>query len=186
MKKLLLKSLSVISIGVLLPFVSSTHAQADLPPGVQKKIEAAANDESEEAGFAKVVAELAKENPDSVGDIVRAAIMASKANKELVGLIVQAVGDALPDSLSLIVDNAIVTAPDALVEINNAGRKVSSAAKVMFLPIRNPLDFPGKGPVGPQAGGDGGNSISKPGLQVDAPPFPQPLPFTTPNPNPTN
>jgi hypothetical protein len=182
MKKLLHKSLAVLSFGILLSFVSFTHAQAELPQDIQQKIEAAANDESDDEAFAKAVAELAKENPDLVGDIVRAAIMASEASKGLVGLIVEAVGNALPESLSVIVDSAVVAAPDAIIEINSAGSKVASAANIVFVPAQNPLDFPGEGEVGPQPGTDGGNSILKPGLQVDSPAVIDTPVVTDPNP----
>lgn len=177
MKKLFLKLFSVFSLGMLITMASFTQAHANLPPGIKKKIESAASVESDPEDFAKVIAKLAKENPDSVGEIIRAAITASKANKESVGLIVLAVGNALPDSLSLIVDNAIVTAPDALVEINNAGRDVSSAAKIFFAPVGNPLEFPGKGPVDSQ-GRAFGDSSDKPGRDVGGRPFVQRPPVT--------
>lgn len=182
MKKLLHKSLAALSFGIFLSFVSFTHAQAELPQDIQQKIEAAANDESDEEGFVELVVQLAKENPDLVGDIVRAAIMASEAGKELVGLLVEAVGNALPESLSVIVDSAVVAAPDAILEINNAGSNVATSANITFVPVVNPLDFPGTGDVGPKPGSDGGNSVVEPGLQVDGPVITNPPVVTDPNP----
>jgi hypothetical protein len=181
MKKILLKSFTIFVFGILLSFVSLNHAQAQLPQDIQQKIESAAkkidkadNEDSELEAFAQIVAALAKENPDLVGDIVSAAIKASGASNKLVGMIVEAVGTALPGSLSTIVFSASIAAPDAIAEINSAGAKVAVAANIIFIPVADLLDF---------GGGQDPFFGTNPGFNGGFPSTPEPPVVTDPDPS---
>jgi hypothetical protein len=120
-------------------------------------------------------------------EIVKAAIKASEAESKTVAAIVEAAISAAPDQMRLISQCAIAMAPDAIGDIQavvakldaNAGDSGTSSkggAKVPASEVAkeewNPLDFPGDDTavVGPRQGTDGGNSILRPGPQIESPP----------------
>jgi len=117
-------------------------------------------------------------NPSCSCEIVKTAITASDADVEMVVSIVESSIIVAPEMMRLISQCAIATAPEALAGVQsllarydvNAGDGDSSAksaksskdakdakAAQSVLPdsvaaIPNPLDFPGKGPIGPTTG----------------------------------
>lgn len=112
-------------------------------------------------------------SPACACEIVKAAIVATEADKELVGQIVAAAIEAAPDQLQVIASCAIAVAPDALAniqtvvaklldgkEVYNLGVGAKDAgpkdAKQVYEPVervRNPLDgpylIPGLPPIHP-------------------------------------
>jgi hypothetical protein len=107
--------------------------------------------------------------PTCACEIVKAAIEGSAADTKTVAAIVETAIMAAPDQTRLIAQCAIAVAPDALTDVQavlakfdaNSGEaaNVATSAKGEKAPIGevasigNPLDFPGKGPVGPLKGG---------------------------------
>ena len=123
-----------------------------------------------------VVSDQAGKNPNCVCEIVKTAIIASKANKQTVGQIVAAAGNASPDSLDLIVQCATAAAPDASAEIQAAAATVQGATGPTGGPF-NPLDVPGDAGAVPNPGGDSeGTGTEVPVVN------PEPEPVTSPNP----
>lgn len=135
-------------------------------------------------------------------EIVKAAIKASEAESKMVAAIVEAAISAAPDQMRLISQCAIAMAPDAIGDIQavvakldpNAGdsgtsSKSAKGAKVPADEVAteewNPLDFPGDDTavVGPRQGTDGGNSILRPGPQIESPPVINPPVVTDPDPS---
>lgn len=119
-------------------------------------------------------------------EVVKAAIMASDADKKLVAGIVEAAIESAPSKIRIIGQCAVAVAPDALSEVqaivtqygaaggdsghSAKGEKSAKSGKVVVVPPAppkpwNPLDFPGEGPVGPTPGGPGGFPLFPPGLQ---------------------
>ncbi len=117
-----------------------------------------------------------KSNPACTCEIVKAAIRATDADADLVVAILETAITVSPESMRVASQCAIATAPESLAGVQallsqydaNAGEAGDSAksaksakgAKVaaIHMPdtvaaIPNPLDFPGKGPIGPAAGG---------------------------------
>jgi hypothetical protein len=171
MKNSLKNLLIVATLGIV-----SAQAQSDCPKVVQQVNAAVAADKSE---VLNVVASEAEKSPDCVCEIVKAAIVASKASKSTVGAIVEAAGNAAPDRLDLIVQCATATAPDASGNINTAAAKVQGNNPSGG--PANPLEFPGEGGIGPAPGTDGGSSILRPGFQFDSPPIIDSPVITNPN-----
>ena len=170
----------------LISLVPSALAQTDTQTSVQNVVNAIAADKSK---VVEIVSEESENNPQAVGEIVKAAIMATEASKELVALIVEAAARAVPDSVTLIVQFALSVAPDAIVEINAAIANVQANPTP---PQSNPLDFPNEGGEGGQGGqggqggegsqgGDGGNSLL-PNIVIDTPVVNDPPVVTNPNP----
>jgi hypothetical protein len=129
-------------------------------------------------------------NESCACEIVKAAIVASDADKALVAEIVTVAIEVAPDKVRIIGQCAVAVAPDALAEVQSvvaeygaasgdsgwAGAKGGDAkggddkgakgvASALPSIPTNPLDFPGKGPVGPTPGGPGGYPLFTPGLQ---------------------
>lgn len=150
--------------GVKIGFrASPLKVQSDCLKAVGSVTSALAADKSE---VLSIVAKEAEANPGCVCEIVKTSIVALKAPKKTVGSIVESAATAVPGSIELIVQCATAVAPDALTEINAAAARVQGDRPG---DTGNPLDFPGEGDVGPMAGTDGGNSILRPGLQVEHP-----------------
>jgi hypothetical protein len=104
-------------------------------------------------------------------EIVKGAIEGSNASVETVAAIVEAASTAAPEQMRLIGQCAVAVAPDALGQVQsvlakfdpNLGESNTSAKGAKVAAERgevaaafNPLDFPGRGPVGPTPGGPGG------------------------------
>jgi hypothetical protein len=109
-------------------------------------------------------------------EIIKAAIVASSADKNLVAEIVQAATKVAPEKVGIVSQCAVAVAPDAIAEVQIILTKFAAAggggfevlAAPPFAPINtliNPLDFPGQGSVGPTPGGPGGFPLFPPGLQ---------------------
>ena len=129
----------------------------------------------------ELVATQVAQNESCACEIVKAAIVASGADKQLVAGIVEAAIEAAPSKVRIIGQCAVAVAPDGLAEVQAVVTKYGAAAgdsgadakggdekgkTVVPPPIpSNPLDFPGKGPVGPTLGGPGGFPLFPPGLQ---------------------
>jgi hypothetical protein len=175
MKKYVHTSFVATALAVF-AFGSSAMAQSDCPQAVQNVKNGVLADKSQ---VLDIVSKEAGQNGDCVCEIVKAAIAASKATKETVGLIVESAATAVPDRMDLIVQCATAAAPDALTDINAAVARVQGNSSGGG---ENPLNFPGEGDVGPQPGTDGGNSILLPGLQFDSPAIIDTPVVTDPNP----
>jgi hypothetical protein len=123
---------------------------------------------AEQSKVLEIVTNEVSASPACSCEVVKAAIEGSGADVKTVAAITEAAILAAPDQMRLIAQCAIAAAPDALVEIQavlakldpNAGdsgdsSKSAKSAKGAKAPIGevaampNPLDFPGKGPVGP-------------------------------------
>lgn len=120
---------------------------------------------AEQSKVLEIVANEVSTSPACACEVVKAAIEGAGADVKTVAAIVESAITAAPDQMRLIAQCAIAVAPDALAEIQavlakldpNAGDSGESAksAKGEKAPIGevaampNPLDFPGKGPIGP-------------------------------------
>ena len=133
----------------------------------------------------ELVTDQVAQNEACACEVVKAAIVASDADKDLVAGIVEAAVEAAPEKVRIIGQCAVAVAPDALAEVqavvtkfgavsgdsgivdakggDDKGGKVIVAAPPVV--PTNPLDFPGQGPVGPTPGGPGGFPLFPPGLQ---------------------
>lgn len=169
--------------GAALALVTPSYAAAPdcykVSTAVKKAV--AANPEN----VLELVATQVSQNESCACEIVKAAIVASDADKKLVASIVSSAVTAAPDKVRIIGQCAVAVAPDALAEVQavvtkfgaNAGDGYSAkggekgaakdAGAVATPPpvASNPLDFPGRGPVGPTLGGPGGFPLFPPGLQ---------------------
>lgn len=130
------------------------------------------------------------QNESCACEVVKAAIVASDADKALVAEIVTVAIEVAPDKIRIIGQCAVAVAPDALAEVQSVVAEYGAASGdsgwadakggdakggddkgakgiASALPNipTNPLDFPGKGPVGPTPGGPGGYPLFTPGLQ---------------------
>ncbi|MGL4399581.1 MAG: hypothetical protein ACRCXD_06910 [Luteolibacter sp.] len=117
-----------------------------------------------------------KSNPSCTCEIVKAAIRATDADADLVVAILETAITISPESMRVASQCAIAIAPESLAGVQallsqydvNAGdagesaksakgpkggkvAAIQSADTVAAMP--NPLDFPGKGPIGPPGGG---------------------------------
>jgi hypothetical protein len=110
------------------------------------------------------VAEYVSESPKCACEVVKAAIEATSASEDLVAAIVETAIVASPEQMRIIAQCAVAVAPDALPKVQavlakldvNSGEAASAksakgekAAAQEVASMGNPLDFPGKGPVGP-------------------------------------
>ncbi|MEP2777575.1 MAG: hypothetical protein ABJQ29_07485 [Luteolibacter sp.] len=121
----------------------------------------------EDANVLEVVDAQVSESPNCACEIVKAAIVASKAEGQAVGQIVEAAGNAAPDRLDLIVDCATAVAPKSIDYIQAAAKIV----KTNHADIFNPLDVPGDG---------GGADFIGDGL-TEIPPVVNAIEVTNPN-----
>lgn len=169
--------------GAALALVTPSYAAAPdcykVSTAVKKAV--AANPEN----VLELVATQVAQNESCACEIVKAAIVASDADKKLVANIVSSAISSAPSKVRIIGQCAVAVAPDALAEVQavvtkfgaNAGDGYSakggekgSAKDAQAGPTpppvaSNPLDFPGRGPVGPTLGGPGGFPLFPPGLQ---------------------
>ncbi|MBT8038543.1 MAG: hypothetical protein KJO21_13495 [Verrucomicrobiae bacterium] len=130
----------------------------------------------------ELVAAQVAQNESCACEVVKAAIVASGADKQLVAGIVEAAIEVAPSKVRIIGQCAVAVAPDALAEVQAVVTQYGAASgdsglgakggekggKVVMTPPpvpQNPLDFPGQGPVGPTPGGPGGFPLFPPGLQ---------------------
>lgn len=123
---------------------------------------------AEQSKVLEIVSAEVSAAPACACEIVKAAIEGSSAKPDTVAAIVEAAITAAPDQMRLISQCAVAVAPDALAKVQavlakfdpNRGESADSAkdAKDAKEPVGevaampNPLDFPGKGPIGPGPG----------------------------------
>lgn len=154
---------------------------------------------AEQSKVLEIVSSQVAAAPDCACETVKAAIEASNASAKTVAAIVEAAAVVAPEQMRLVSQCAVAVAPDSLAAVQavvakldpNSGESGSSAksaksgdgeakpdGEVDF--AMNPLDFPGRGPVGPAPGGPGGSPLL-PNLPpaVVAPPDPVNLPEVT-------
>lgn len=126
----------------------------------------------------EIVERLVSSNEGCSCEVVKAAIIATEANKDLVAQIVETAAKAAPDKLSIITTCALAVAPDAQSEIVAVASKLEASAgdggysakggKVVALQPAlkkaDPRDFPGVGVVGPESGSSGGAPLLPLGL----------------------
>ena len=139
----------------------------------------------------ELVAAQVAQNESCACEVVKAAIVATNADKKLVANIVNVAVTAAPSKVRIIGQCAVAVAPDALAEVQAVVTKMAAvggdsgySAKggdekggkpVVTPPVaQNPLDFPNGGqlgnPVGPTPGGPGGFPlIPDPGPGVTPP-----------------
>lgn len=146
----------------------------------------------DESELLSIVETELKANPDCACEIVKAAIKAIDAEVSEVLQIVEVSILTAPEQTRMISQCAIASAPAAIAGIQsllarydaNAGEgggsaksakspessKDAKAADIPYVPdvaaMPNPLDFPGKGPVGPPTGGPGGQPLFPPNLPI--------------------
>jgi len=130
---------------------------------------------AEQSKVLEIVSAQVAAAPSCACEIVKAAIEGSAASADTVAAIVEAAAVAAPEQMRLVSQCAVAVAPDALAKVQavlakldpNLGDSAAStksakdskdakapASEVAAMP--NPLDFPGKGPIGPTPGGPGG------------------------------
>jgi hypothetical protein len=130
---------------------------------------------AEQSKVLEIVSTEVSATPACACEIVKAAIEASAAKPETVAAIVEAAITAAPDQMRLVSQCAVAVAPDSLAKVQavlakydlNRGESVESSkdAKDAKEPVGevaampNPLDFPGKGPIGPMPGQPGFPSV---------------------------
>lgn len=125
------------------------------------------------------------QNESCACEVVKAAIVASDADKKLVAGIVEAAIASAPGKVRIIGQCAVAVAPDALAEVQAVVTKHAAASgdsgysakggekggKDVVVPpqAHNVLDFPFgtsvDNPIGPTPGGPGGFPLFPPGLQ---------------------
>ncbi len=123
---------------------------------------------AEQSKVLEIVEARMAASPDCSCEIVKAAIEGAVADSSTVAAIVETAIVAAPEHIRLIAQCAVAVAPDALADVQTVLAKYDPAsgegysdksAKSAKAPagevasIGNPLDFPGKGPVGPLKGG---------------------------------
>jgi hypothetical protein len=163
--------IGLISLAAAMGLASANASVDCLALSLKVKHESTAN----QSGVLELVSREVAASPACACEIVKAAIEGSKADPKMVAAIVQAASTVAPEQMRLISQCAVAIAPDSLTEVQgvialldpNLGETASAkdakspAGEVAAMP--NPLDFPGKGPVGPTPGGPGGASLIGPG-----------------------
>ncbi len=172
--------------GAVLALVTPAYADAPDCYKVSKAVKAAVAATPDKV--LELVAAQVGQNESCACEVVKAAIVASDADKKLVASIVEAAVEAAPSKVRIIGQCAVAVAPDALAEVQAVVTQYGAASgdsgysgekggdekggdekgKTVVpppTPTGNPLDFPGKGPVGPTPGGPGGFPLFPPGLQ---------------------
>jgi len=140
----------------------------------------------------KILEEVSKQvsaSPKCACEIVKAAIEGTSANEDLVAAIVETAVVSAPDQMRIIAQCAVAVAPDALAKVqavlakldSNSGESDSAksaksakgekAAAQEVASMGNPLDFPGKGPIGPLPIFPGPPGGFIPPDPIDPPPF---------------
>ncbi len=168
---------TIICTAVLLSFTTAAQAENVNVDLVAKAVKQSVSEQPSKV-IEIVSTQLAK-NEAAACEIVKAAIVASNADKGLVAEIVQAATKVAPEKVGIVSQCAVAVAPDAIAEVQIILTKFAAAggggmqvlAAPPFAPINtlttpiNPLDFPGQGSVGPTPGGPGGFPLFPPGLQ---------------------
>ncbi len=166
--------------GAVLALVTPVYAEAPDCYKVSTAVKAAVAAHPEKV--LELVAAQVAQNESCACEVVKAAIVASDADKKLVAGIVETAIEAAPSKVRIIGQCAVAVAPDALAEVQAVVTKFGAVAgdsgysakggdekgKTVVDPPKvpsNPLDFPGQGPVGPTLGGPGGFPLFPPGLQ---------------------
>lgn len=166
--------------GAVLALVTPAYAEAPDCYKVSTAVKAAVAAHPEKV--LELVAAQVAQNESCACEVVKAAIVASDADKKLVAGIVETAIEAAPTKVRIIGQCAVAVAPDALSEVQAVvtkygagagdsgadakGGDAKSAKGEVVPPVpSNPLDFPGQGPVGPTLGGPGGFPLFPPGLQ---------------------
>lgn len=140
---------------------------------------------AERTNVLEIVAAQINANPGCACEVVKAAIEGVNADAATVGAIVEAAVVAAPDQMRLISQCAVAVAPDALTNVQsvlakldpNKGEggdssksaKSSKGGEVAPETAPNPLDFPGKGLVGPRPGDPGSYGFLRPGTDPNNP-----------------
>lgn len=186
MKKTLRFALTGVALGIL---SNSALAQPDclkLSAAVKQAVSA------DQSAILKIVQTEVTANPGCACEVVKSAIEASNASRELIASIVETAVMAAPEHMALIAQCAIAVASDALSDVQavlakldpNRGETGYSAkgnpkGGVVTPPtsdLGNPLDFPGQSVgqppvgVGVTPGGPGGYPLLPPGFPLFVPP----------------
>ncbi len=158
--------------GAVLALITPAYADAPDCYKVSRAVKAAVASAPDKV--LELVAAQVGQNESCACEVVKAAIVASDADKELVAAIVETAAEAAPSKLRIVGQCAVAVAPDALAEVQAVVTKYGAASgdsgyagekggdekgksPVTPPPVpNNPLDFPGQGPVGPTLGGPGG------------------------------
>ena len=148
----------------------------------------------------EIVATQVAANESCACEIVKAAIVASDADKKTVALIMDAAILEAPDQLRIIAQCAIAIAPDAIAKIQAVLEKYDKAegegdsekgglGKEVIMAVKlatsddadslNPLDAPPGKSGGPVASSRGESPLSAPGLPTVFAPAPVPPSITT-------
>ncbi|MES2997084.1 MAG: hypothetical protein V4733_09775 [Verrucomicrobiota bacterium] len=118
-----------------------------------------------------IVSDRTAAHPECACEIVKAAILATKAKPELAAAIVEAAINSAPDQVSIIAKCGIAAAPDAAALIANIAGVDSSVAAAAG--GGNPLDMPGAPGTVPTQGGIGSSgppAIVNPPVVTDVEP----------------
>ncbi len=176
MKKSLQMLLLSLALGISAESYAATADSVKVATAVKNEAAEKAAD-NDDAGIISLVKDQVALNPDLTCEIVKAAILGSKADSDLVASIVKAAGEAAPKYLSVAADCAGAVAPDAKGAIQAVVSEMSGGQQPGEVASEgNPLDFPGQKPgdppptVGPTPGGPGGFSVIPPGPPVLVPP----------------
>ena len=176
--------------GAVLALITPAHAEKTdcykIYTAVKKAVAA------QPAKVLELIATKVAQNESCACEVVKAAIVASDADKKLVAGIVETAVEAAPGKVRIIGQCAVAVAPDALAEVQAVVTKYSAAggdsgysAKDAKGPVPVPkpnvpvnvLDFPVgdnpvvgpngavSNPVGPTHGGPGGFPLFPPALQ---------------------
>jgi hypothetical protein len=174
------KSLQLLLLGLVLGISAEIHAATadSVKVSTAVKNEAAEKAKNnDDAGIVALVKEQVALNPDLTCEIVKAAILGSNADTELVAAIVEAAGSAAPKFLSVAAQCATAVAPDAKAAVQAVVNKATGNQPTGEVASEgNPLDFPGQKPgdpppiVGPNPGAPGGFATLPVGLPVVIPP----------------
>jgi hypothetical protein len=176
--------------GAVLALVTPAYAEAPDCYKVSTAVKAAVAAHPEKV--LELVAAQVAQNESCACEVVKAAIVASGADKTLVAGIVEAAIEAAPSKVRIIGQCAVAVAPDALAEVQAVvtkygagsgdsgysakGDEKGDAISSDNTDPQNPLDFPvgnvignpvgpTGNPVGPTLGGPGGFPLFPPGLQ---------------------
>jgi hypothetical protein len=180
-------TMKYVLFGAVLALVTPVYAEAPDCYKVSTAVKKAVAAHPEKV--LKLVATQVAQNESCACEIVKAAIVASGADKQLVAGIVEAAITVAPSKVRIIGQCAVAVAPDALAEVQavvtkhgavggDAGYSAKGdekGGKVVMAPLKswNPLDMPG----GLTPGGPGGFPMLPPGLQ---PPVVNQTPPVTP------
>ena len=155
------KSRFTLSIAALIAMaIGQTASAAEKDCSAEyKKVSAAVSAEPDKV--LEVVAKRAQESPTCFCEIIKAAIKASSADKDLIVQIVTTVSNVLPDETPTIITCAIAAAPDALQGA------VARAIADKFGSGKGVVESSGKEPVSGKGVVDKGGQHVDPGYGED-------------------